>query len=142
MGRGVCVNFPCKFTAHTIIGNNCHFNGMKISGTGNVKIGNNFHSGKSIRILTSYHNYDTGGALPYDDTWVTRNVIIDDNVWLGEHVMILSGVHIGEGTVIQAGSVVVHDIPPCSIAGGHPAKVFKRRDLMHYYDLKQKGLYF
>ncbi|MGL6051576.1 MAG: DapH/DapD/GlmU-related protein, partial [Aeromonas salmonicida] len=87
----------------------------------------------------SNHNYDEGVALPYDNTYVSKDVIIEDQVWLGRGVTILSGVKIGEGAIIQAGSVVVSDIPKCAIAGGHPAKVFKYRDLEHYERLKEEG---
>ncbi|MCR4678871.1 MAG: acyltransferase [Lachnospiraceae bacterium] len=138
-GHKVKCNFRCKFTSNTRIGNNCHFNGMKISGNGNVIIGDNFHSGKNIRILTTFHNFDKGTALPYDNTSYDRDVIIEDNVWLGEAVMILGGVTIGEGAVIQAGSVVCKDVPPLAIAGGHPAVPFKYRDEEHYYRLKNEG---
>ena len=132
-------NFPCKFSANTIIGTNCHFNGMNISGSGKVVIGDNFHSGKNIRILTTFHNFDKGNALPYDDTTYDRDVIIGDNVWIGESVMILGGVEIGEGAVIQAGSVVCKNVPPLAIVGGHPAIPFKYRDKEHYYNLKRTG---
>ena len=112
---------------------------MHISGNGKVVIGDNFHSGKNIRILTTFHNFDHGTALPYDATSYDRDVIIEDNVWLGESVMILGGVTIGEGAVIQAGSVVCKDVPPLAIAGGHPAVPFKCRDEEHYYKLKNAG---
>ncbi|WP_242984146.1 hypothetical protein [Clostridium putrefaciens] len=56
--------------------------------------------------------------------------------------MVLSGITIGEGAIIQAGSVVVKDIPKCSIAGGSPAKVFKYRDIEHYKELKGNGKVF
>ena len=140
-GQNVKCNFYCKFTKNTVIGNNCHFNGMQISGNGNVSIGNNFHSGKNIRMITTYHNFDRGSALPYDDTTYSKDVIIEDNVWLGESVLILGGVRIGEGAVIQAGSVVCKDVPPLAISGGHPAVPFKYRDQAHYYELKEKGLF-
>ena len=138
-GDGVKCNFPCHFSAKTEIGNNCHFNGINISGSGKVIIGNNFHSGKNIRILTTFHNFDHGAAIPYDDTTYDRDVIIEDNVWLGEAVMILGGVTIGEGAVIQAGSVVCKDVPALAIAGGHPAVPFKYRDKDHYFELKELG---
>ena len=111
---------------------------MNISGNGHVIIGNNFHSGKNIRVLTTFHNYDKGEALPYDNTSYSKDVIIEDNVWIGESVLILGGVTIGEGAVIQAGSVVCKDIPPLSIAGGHPAVPFKYRDRDHYFSLKEE----
>lgn len=132
-------NFGCVFTPNTEIGNNCHFNGMHISGSGRVVIGNNFHSGKNIRVITTFHNFDRGNALPYDDTVYSKDVIIEDNVWLGESVMILGGVTIGEGAVIQARSVVCKDVPPLAIAGGHPAIPFKYRDKEHYEKLKAEG---
>lgn len=54
-------------------------------------------------------------------------------------MIVLGGVRIGEGAIIQAGSVVVKDIPRCAIAGGHPAAVFKYRDIEHYDTLKAAG---
>ena len=137
-GKNISVNFPCKFSPTTEIGNNCHFNGIEITGSGRCLIGDNFHSGKRVRILTSFHNYEGGKALPYDDTWVNRDVVIEENVWLGQDVTVLAGVTIGEGAVIQAGSVVCMDIPKLAVAGGHPAKAFKYRDAEHYYSLKQQ----
>ena len=56
-GKNCLCHFPCSFTSKTVLGDNCHFNGMKISGSGRVVIGDNFHSGKNIRILTSFHNW-------------------------------------------------------------------------------------
>lgn len=138
-GKKCKCNFPCKFSKNTFIGNNCHFNGMNISGLGKVVIGDNFHSGKNIRILTTFHNFDKGKALPYDDTTYNKDVIIGQNVWLGESVMILGGVEIGEGAVIQARSVVCKNVPPMAIAGGHPAIAFKYRDEEHYHRIKEKG---
>ena len=140
-GKGLHINHWSKFTSKTHIGDNCHFNGMKVTGNGIVTIGNNFHSGGGILILTSNHNYE-GKSIPYDDTTIDGDVVIEDNVWLGQNVTILQGVKIGEGAIIQAGSVVVSDIPACSIAGGHPAKVFKMRNEQHYYELKSENNFF
>jgi len=127
------------FTSTTILGNNVNFNGMNIRGKGIVKIGDNFHSGSECMMITQIHNYDGGISIPYDDTYVIKDITIEDNVWLGSRVIILGGVTISEGAIIQAGSVVVSDIPACAIAGGHPAKVFKYRDEEHYYKLKKDG---
>lgn len=134
-GKGCKCNFYCQFSSNTRIGDHCHFNGMNISGSGKVQIGNRFHSGKNIRILTTFHNWN-GDALPYDNTYYSKDVVIGDNVWLGEGVMILGGVTIGEGAIIQAGSVVCKDVPPLALAGGHPAVAFKYRDQAHYERLK------
>lgn len=133
----IYVGSPSFVTKNTYLGNNVCFNGMKIFGNGKVEIGNNFHSGSGCQIITSFHNYN-GTAVPYDDTFIDKNVIIEDNVWLGNNVIILGGVTIGEGAIIQAGSVVCKDIPKCSIAGGHPAIPFKQRDLELYEKNKRE----
>lgn len=132
------VNHKSFFTKGTTLGKNTNFNGMKIAGGGNVSIGDNFHSGEECLMITQNHNFE-GGAIPYDNTYIYKDIMIGDNVWLGSRVIILGGVTIGEGAIIQAGAVVVSDIPKCGIAGGSPAKVFKYRDVGHYEKMKQEG---
>lgn len=131
------VNFKSEFTKSTTLGNNTHFNGMAISGNGKVTFGDNFHSGRNCKIITGYHNYN-GTKIPYDETFIYKDVVIEDNVWLGDDIIILAGITIGEGAIIQAGSVVAKSIPKLAIAGGHPAVPFKFRDEKHYYELKEK----
>ena len=103
--------------------------------------GNNFHSANGLKILTSFHNYE-GARIPYDETVITKDVVIEDNVWIGLDVIILGGVTIGEGAIIQAGSVVSQSIPALSIAGGNPARKFKERNREHYYALKKENKVF
>ncbi|MGE6167753.1 acyltransferase [Aeromonas media] len=136
------VNFYSRFTPHTHLGRNCHFNGFLIRGKGKVLIGDNFHSGKDVLIINSYHQYDGGDAIPYDSkNTIDKDVVIEDNVWVGDRVIILGGVRIGEGAIIQAGSVVVNDVQKCSIVGGAPAGHFKYRDIVSYETLKDRGLF-
>jgi chloramphenicol O-acetyltransferase type B len=90
-------------------------------------------------MLTDIHNYDAGAAIPYDNTFIIKDIVIEDNVWLGARVIILGGVTLGEGAIVQAGSVVTKDVPKCAIVGGHPARVFKYRDIEHYEALKAQG---
>lgn len=110
---------------------------MDISGCGHVYIGNNFHSGIDCMMITQIHNYE-GDKIPYDSTYICKDISIGDNVWLGNRVIVL-GVVIGEGSMVQAGSVVVSDVPKYSIVGGHPARVFSYRDISHYERLKSEG---
>ena len=123
----------------THLGRNTSFNGLIVKGGGGkLVIGNNFHSGEGVIIFTNVHNFNKGKTIPYDSKYIPKDVIIEDNVWVGMNVIIMAGVHIGEGAIIQAGSVVVSDIPKYAIAGGHPAKVFKTRDISHYENLKRE----
>lgn len=58
-----------------------------------------------------------------------ENVLIKRNAFIGAGSTILPGVTIGEYSIIGAGSVVVDDIPPWSVAVGVPARVIKIIDL-------------
>lgn len=118
-------------------GSYCGFNGITISGWGNVEIGNCFRSGSSVKIMLGSHDYDYGDGLPYGRHYTTKNVVIDDFVWVGNDVIINGNVHIGEGAIIAIGSVVVKDVPRCAIVGGNPAKVIKYRDIEKFEITKQ-----
>ena len=135
------INYRSSVTKTTTLGANIHFNGMIISGCGTVKIGDNFHSGSECQIIAQNHKYE-GKKLPYDEKYICKDVVIEDNVWLGNRVMILGGVTIGEGAIIQAGSVVVSDIAKYAIAGGHPCRAYRQRDIKHYQKLKDQGAFF
>lgn len=137
-GERLYVGGKSFVNSKTYLGEHVCFNGMSILGNGKVEIGNYFHSGPGCEIITSFHNYE-GDKIPYDDTFIDKDVIIGDCVWLGNNVTILGGVKIGEGAIIQAGSVVCKDIPAYSIAGGHPALPFKTRNIEHYLSLKKEG---
>ena len=131
----VKINGFTILTKNTEVGKDSHFNGARVYGKGKVIIGAHFHSGKGLNILTQNHNFN-GVALPYDDTYIIKDTIIEDNVWVGMNVTILPGVRIGEGAIIQACSVVVCDIPSLSIAGGNPARPFSQRNPLHYNEIK------
>lgn len=139
-GTNVRVNARSSFSPHTHLGDNVHFNGMSVRGSGRVEIGDNFHSGPECIIMSDMHNYE-GDALPYDATVVHRPVRIGRNVWFGARVIVLGGVTIGDGAIIQPGSVVVSDIPEMAIAGGHPARVFSHRDAERYRSLDAQRRY-
>jgi acetyltransferase-like isoleucine patch superfamily enzyme len=138
-GPGLHVNAPSSVTATTWIGSNVHMNGLEINGRGTVRIGSNFHSGPGVLLISQFHDYDHGDAVPYGDTYVLKDITIEDNVWLGARVIVLGGVTIGEGAIVQAGSVVVSDVPRCAIVGGHPARQFATRDVEHYERLVAEG---
>lgn len=137
-GKNLRVNRFSSIGPNVYLGDNVNFNGMSIQGSGKVTIGSQFHSGRDCLMISQNHNYE-GELIPYDATAICKDITIGDNVWLGDRVIVLGGAVIGEGAIIQAGSVVVGEIPPCAIAGGHPAKVFKYRDIEHYNKLKAEG---
>ncbi len=74
------------------------------------------------RILDNYKYGDDYNKLPYkkQDIWLKKGCCI------GMGSIVMPGVTIGEGAIIGAGSVVVKDIPPYTIAVGNPCKVVKQ----------------
>lgn len=88
-------------------------------------------------IISENHNYE-GNMIPYDTTYIKKEITIGDCVWFGNRVTVVGNVNIGEGAIIAAGSVVVKDVPPCAIVGGNPAKIIKYRDKEHYYCLRKE----
>ena len=141
VGKDLYCGGKSYVTQKTFLGDNVNFNGMSMSGNGNIRIGSYFHSGVNCQIITSFHNYEST-KLPYDTSYIDKDVTIGDCVWLGNNVIVLGGVTIGEGAIIQAGSVVCKDIPPLAIAGGHPATVFKYRNKEHYEKLKNENKFY
>lgn len=138
-GVGFTVNFPCLFSRVTEIGNYCHFNGMRVRGSGRLIIGDYFHSGDEILVLTENHNYRRPTLLPYDDELVARDVRIGAYVWLGSRVTLLPGTELGDGCVVQAGAVVSGRFPANAVIGGNPAVLIRERDAAVVADLVARG---
>lgn len=112
-----------------LIGENASF----IASIAHINIGNKVLFGPHVTIRGGNHRFNLPGKyikditdsekFPTDD----EDVIIEDDVWIGTNVTILKGVHVGRGAIVAAGAVVIHNIPPYTIAGGIPAKVIGKR---------------
>lgn len=137
-GEQLIVNNKSFFTSQCRFGHHCNFNGMAVVGGGTLRIGDYFHSGTECMIITENHNYE-GSQIPYDKTYIKKEVTIGDCVWFGNRVTVVGGVTIGEGVIVAAGAVVTKDVPPLAIVGGNPAKIIKYRNSEHYYRLKKEG---
>lgn len=139
VGEGFkCADYNNTVSKNTYIGKYVRFNGVKISEGGKVTIGDYSQFANGVEIIARNHNYDFGKEIPYDETYIHKDIEIGDFVWVGAHAIILPGTKIGEGAIIQAGAVVHGEIPPYAIVGGNPAKVFKYRDIEHFLELKEK----
>lgn len=83
---------------------------------GRAQVGDNCHIG-ACAVLAGV--IEPASAKP---------VVIEDGVLVGAGAVVLEGVRVGQGAVVAAGSVVVHDVPPCSVVAGVPAKIIKKVD--------------
>lgn len=112
------------------IGDNCLFRrNAHITATQEIIIGENLLTGTNVFITDNSHGITNKEALneaPRIRPIVSKGKVrIGNNVWLGNNVCILPGVTVGDGCIIGANSVVTHNIPPYSVAGGVPAKIIK-----------------
>ena len=54
---------------------------------------------------------------------------IGHGTWIGTGARIVGSIVIGDNAIVGAGAVVIHDVPPNSIAVGVPARVIGTREL-------------
>ena len=140
VGKGLKVNGEAKgFHGDVHLGDYVNFNGIRIEGRGPLRVGNYFHSGQELLIITDNHKYVDSTHIPYDKTRIHKAVVIEDCVWVGSRVTVIPGVTLGEGCIVAAGAVVTKDVPPMAIVGGNPAQIIKHRDREHYERLKAEG---
>jgi acetyltransferase-like isoleucine patch superfamily enzyme len=106
---------------HITLGNNVQFNsGVTILAAQKVSIGNNVVLSLDCKIMDT--GLDTNKLANSTHEHVNSAVIIEEFVWIGAGAIVLPGVTIGKYSVIAAGSVVVKNIPPYSMAAGNPAE--------------------
>jgi acetyltransferase-like isoleucine patch superfamily enzyme len=95
--------------------------GVSIQARERVFIGQDCLLGTYVNVLDN----DMHSVLDRSHAPRSKPVVIEDNVWLGNRVIVLPGVQIGRDAVVGAGSVVVKDVPPRSLAVGNPARVIR-----------------
>ncbi len=101
----------------------CRF---QCNATQSVIIGRNVLIAPGVFVGDSYHVVEPGGVpVTRNRKVVTRPVRIEDNCRLGQNAAVLKGVTIGHDSIVGANSVVVRDVPPCTVVAGNPARVIK-----------------
>ena len=87
-----------------------------------VKIGNNVTIAHGVLFAT----HDGGTWIFRDenpDLQVFGPIVIEDNCVIGANAVLFCNIRIGKNSIVGAGSVVITDIPPNSIAIGVPARI-------------------
>lgn len=141
-GEGIQLNGRVIFThpRNVVLGSNVHIGtNAWFYSLGGLIIGDNVHISRNVTIYTANHNY--AGALPYDDTYELKPVIIKNNSWIGMNVSIVPGVTIGEGAIIGLGAVISKDVPDFAIVGNPPFRVLKERDKRKYLEQKEAKIF-
>lgn len=79
---------------------------------------------ENVLIAPNVVFFGAGHKFP-DLNHVSDSIVIQKNSYIGGNSVIRYGVCIGENSVVAAGSVVISNIPPNSLAAGNPAIVIK-----------------
>jgi acetyltransferase-like isoleucine patch superfamily enzyme len=95
--------------------------GCDIAATGSIRIGAHCMIGTHVSILDN----DFHELQQRDRMTAPRPVVIHDRVWIADRAIIMPGVTIGEGAAVGAGSVVITDVPPRTLAMGNPARIVR-----------------
>jgi serine O-acetyltransferase len=88
-------------------------------GTG-IVIGETAHLGHNCSVL---HHVTLGGS---GKKGVDRHPKVGNGVLLGAGASVLGNINIGDGCQVGAGTLVIEDLPPRSVAVGVPAKIIGR----------------
>lgn len=93
-----------------------------------IRIGDNVTVSSGVAFIT----HDGGTWIFRDESnyrGITRYgpIRIDNGCFIGAKTIILPNVRVGARSLIGAGSVVVSDVPPDSVAAGVPARVLMTR---------------
>lgn len=110
-----------------VIGDHCRIlYRFQCNAAESVQIGKNVLIASNVLITDSDHVVEPGGVPATQNMkLITRPVRIEDNCWLGQNTVILKGVTICHDSIVGANSVVTHNVPPCSVVTGNPARVIK-----------------
>ncbi|MFK7800614.1 MAG: DapH/DapD/GlmU-related protein [Anaerolineae bacterium] len=124
IGKGTHIRpHSTTFGDNVSIGHYCRFEAR------HIEVGNFVMMAAHVGIIDrDAHDARTVGK-PFIETGpeVGQPVIIESDVWIGFGAIILSGVTVGRGSIIAAGSIIVDDVPPYSIAASAKATVIAQR---------------
>ena len=134
--------------ARITVGERCQLGAVNFVCSTSIEVGDDVLMAWGINILDSDHHslyweerqHDVercrrdyvesdGRAIGASHDWsvvARKPVRIGSKSWIGFNAIILKGVTLGEGVIIAPGSVVTHDIPAWTMAGGNPCKPIRR----------------
>lgn len=108
-----------------------------------IQLGDYFFSSVNCSFLGASHGKDVFRPYILGSIEERDSIIVGTNVFVGADCKVIGNVTIGHGSIIGAGSIVVSDIPPFSLAVGSPARVLKRFDfeLRKWTKFKEEEVY-
>ncbi|HJZ74847.1 MAG TPA: acyltransferase [Vicinamibacterales bacterium] len=112
--KNASVGRRCKISSHSFICEGVTIEDQVFIGHGVVFINDSYP-----RATTAT------GELQTAADWRVERTVVKKGASIGSGATILSNVTIGEDAIVGAGSVVTHDVAPCTVVAGNPARVLR-----------------
>jgi acetyltransferase-like isoleucine patch superfamily enzyme len=98
---------------------------------GRVTLERHVTIGSNVDVLSGkrQHNFDDPDHPIQEQGGVYERVTIGENSWIGNGAIVMANV--GRRSIVAAGSVVVQPVPDGAIVAGNPARVIRRREVVH-----------
>jgi len=125
IAEGVVINNPGMVS----VGDNCYLgSGVQFyPWNAPITLGDNVLIAAGARLITRKHGFADIDLPMAEQGYNNAPIVIEDDVWIGFGAVILPGVTIGRGSIVGASAVVTKDVAPCSIVGGVPARLIRKR---------------
>jgi acetyltransferase-like isoleucine patch superfamily enzyme len=112
-----------------------------LRGQGGITIGDRVYTGPLVQILAVNHVVADPTRPMIEQGITAEGIVIEDDAWIGAGAIITDGVRVGQGAVVAAGAVVTRDVPPHTVVGGVPARVFKQIEVKSEIVAKRPKVY-
>ena len=89
---------------------------------GRVRIGERATVSYRTHVCAGTHDF-TDPAMPL----LKPSVTIEEDAWVGTDAFIGPGLTVGRGAIVAAKAVVVKNVEPYTMVGGHPARIIGER---------------
>ncbi len=89
---------------------------------GRVRIGDRATVSYRTHVCAGTHDF-TDPAMPL----LKPSVTIEEDAWVGTDAFIGPGLSVGRGAIVAAKAVVVKNVEPFTMVGGHPARIIGER---------------
>lgn len=113
------------------IGDECHLgHDVRLVAVNGITVGDRVGIGHGCTLSDTVHDYKSTeeGASWQAGLKIGRPLILGDHAWVGNNTVIAGGITIGAGAIVGANSMITRDVPPDTLVGGNPARVWRRRD--------------
>jgi putative colanic acid biosynthesis acetyltransferase WcaF len=115
----VSIVFPAKLSLaeHSMVGPN-----VKVYNVAPISLRRGANISQNTHLCAGSHDFRKW-SMPL----IAKPIVIGENAWVAADVFVGPGVSIGDLCVVGARSVVVKDLPPCTVCAGNPCRVLKQR---------------